>query len=204
MKVFNICTILALLSTSAIAQSGAITFPSSELQNVSLRYTGDTLNWPIIVALADRDVQRNTFTLLEDDILRLEILGSTTATVLIQKNRMKELIENGATIFAREELINAVQAVENFDQAVKEGNIESAIAYGVSIEEQLDSVENTLEENRMVEVQAQLEKKTGMVDKRIGLLGGWNNANEGDLFKESDGVRTQEESYANLGFTDGT
>ncbi|MCG8372327.1 MAG: FecR family protein, partial [Balneolales bacterium] len=99
---------------------------------------------------------------------------------------------------------NAVQAVENFDQAVKEGNIESAIAYGVSIEEQLDAVENTLEENRMVEVQAQLEKKTGMVDKRIGLLGGWNNANEGDLFKESDGVRTQEESYANLGFTDGT
>jgi hypothetical protein len=56
----------------------------------------------------------------------------------------------------------------------------------------------------MVEVQAQLEQKKGNVDKRLGLLGSWQLANLGDLFKEADGLKTGDESFANLGFTDGT
>ena len=56
----------------------------------------------------------------------------------------------------------------------------------------------------MVSVQAQLTAKNGEVDKRLGLLASWKEAFVGDLFEESHGVRTQEESYATLAFTDGS
>jgi len=104
----------------------------------------------------------------------------------------------------RDRLIDAALAIDNYNEAVKNGDVNEAITSGNSIEEKVDEVEFALIENRMVEVQAQLEQKKGIVDKRLGLLGSWELANIGDLFKEADGLKTGEESYANLGFTDGT
>ena len=189
---------------SAYAQNNEVVFPSSQLQEIALRYTGDTLNWPIIVQISDRNIQNNTFSLSQSDLLQLKNLSEASAIVLTEKERMKELIANGATVFAKDEWITAVQQFDAHKQAVKDGEIETAIASAVTLTSKLDILERTLNENRMVEVQAQLESKIGTVDKRLGLLGDWDNADVGDLFKESDGLKTHAESFANLGFTDGS
>ncbi|MBO6793710.1 MAG: FecR domain-containing protein [Balneolaceae bacterium] len=191
-------------SLTASAQNNELTFLAAELQDVALRYTGDTLTWPIIVSLAERDIQNNSFTLSPADLQQLETLSNVTARVLEQRNRMKTLIGDGASVFAKDQLIEAALVISNYNEAVKQGNINEAISYGNSVKEKVDLVEETLLENRMVEVQALLEAKKGDVDKRLGILGSWNEAIVGDLFKEADGLRTGRESYANLGFTDGS
>ena len=56
----------------------------------------------------------------------------------------------------------------------------------------------------MIEVQAKLDQKKGNVDKKVGLLGSWEQAEIGELFKESDGLKTGTDSYATLSFADGT
>ena len=202
----KLCILLLFIggSFSVSAQNNEITFPAAELQEMALRYTGDKLNWPILVKLADRNIQDNTFTLTQSDALQLENLADATAIVLEQKEKFKQLIENGATIFARDEWIAAVQQFEKQKTAVNDGDVEAAISGANALPETVTKLEQVLRENRMVEVQAQLESKIGTVDKRVGLLGQWNNADVGDLFKESDGLKTHEESFANLGFTDGT
>lgn len=204
MKFYLTILLISALSFSVKAQNGEITFLAEDLQDVALRYTGDNLTWPIIVSLADRDIQNNSFTLTQSDIQQLETLSGVTAKVLEQKTRMKNLIADGASVFANDELIDAALAISNYNEALKNGNINDAISFGNSIKDKVDIVEETLLKNRMVEVQALLEAKKGDVDKRKGLLGSWDEALVGDLFKEADGLRTGQQSYANLGFTDGS
>lgn len=192
------------LSVSASAQNNEITFASAKLQEIALQYTGDALNWPILVSLADRNISDNTFTLSQSDITQLQTLAKVTDSVIQQKQRMREQIANGATIFAKNEMISAALSIDAYNAAVKDGNIDEAIELGGVIPSKIDALELAILENRLVEVQAQLENKVGDVNKRAGLLGDWMNAAIGDLFKESDGLRTLAESYANLGFTDGT
>lgn len=204
MKFYLSLLLITCCSVSATAQNGELTFLAGELQDVALRYTGDTLTWPIIVSLAKRDIQNNSFTLTQSDLQQLETLSNVTAKVLEQKTRMKALIADGASVFASDQLIEAALAISNYNEALKNGSINEAISFGNSIEEKVDLVEETLLKNRMVEVQALLEAKKGDVDKRAGLLGSWDEAIVGDLFKEADGLRTGQQSYANLGFTDGS
>ncbi len=204
MKYYLLLLFFLSCSLSASAQNNELTFLAAELQDVALRYTGDTLTWPIIVSLADRDIQNNSFTLSLADLQQLETLSNVTARVLEQRNRMKALIGDGASVFAKDQLIEAALVISNYNEAVKQGNINEAISYGNGVKEKVDVVEETLLENRMIEVQALLEAKKGEVDKRLGILGSWNEALVGDLFKEADGLRTGRESYANLGFTDGS
>lgn len=204
MKLVFLTILIFVVSGRAIAQNNDITFASAELQSVALRYTGDTLNWPIIVSLADRNIQSNTFTLTQSDLQQLRTISDVTAKTVEQKGRIRTLISNGATIFAKDELIDATLAINSYDDAIKSGNANDAINFGNDIKPKVDDVEFTLMENRMIEVQAQLEQKKGKVDKRIGLLGSWQLADIGDLFKEADGLKTGIESYANLSFTDGT
>lgn len=204
MRILVIVFIILIGSNTAFAQNNGITFPSSQLQEMALRYTGDTLNWPILVQISDRNISENTFALSQSDLLQLQNLSEATAIVLQQKERMKELIANGATVFAKDEWIAAVQQFEIQKQAVRDGNIDDAISSASSITAKLDLLERTLRENRMIEVQAQIDGTVGNVDKRSGLLGDWKDAEVGDLLKESDGLKTYAESFANLGFTDGT
>ncbi len=204
MRIVSTLIFTLVLSSQLVAQENEVTFASAELQNVALQYTGDVLNWPLLVSIADRDIQSNTFTLSQSDIQQLRSVADITAQTTAQKERIRKLISDGATIFAKDELISATIAINSYDDAVKNGDINQAITTGSSIREKVDEVEFTLLENRLVEIQAQLEDKKGKVDKRIGLLGGWELAGIGDLFKEADGLKTGEESYANLGFTDGT
>ncbi len=204
MKFVFIAVLTIVFSGHIQAQNNDVTFASAELQNIALRYTGDTLNWPLIVSLAERNIQANTFTLTQSDLQQLRTISDITAKTVEQKDRVRTLITNGATIFAKDELITATLAINSYDDAVKNGNANDAINLGNEIESKVDEVEFALMENRMIEVQAQLEQKKGKVDKRLGLLGSWQLASIGDLFKEADGLKTGTESYANLGFTDGT
>lgn len=192
------------LSGSIHAQSTSITFSSEDVQNVALRYTGEILNWPIIVSLAERDIQNNTFTLTESDLQQLQIISKITAIVKEQKNRVRKLITEGATLFAKDELINATLIINEYNDEVKDGNGNKSIALGNKIKAKVDEIEFTLMENRMIEVQAKLDQKKGNVDKKVGLLGSWEQAQIGELFKESDGLKTGTDSYATLSFADGT
>lgn len=202
----NLLNILFIFFLSGFiqAQSTLITFSSEDVQNVALRYTGEILNWPIIVSLADRDIQNNTFTLTESDLQQLQIISKVTAIVKEQKNRIRKLITEGATLFAKEELINATLIINEYNDEVKNGNGNKSIALGNRIKAKVDEIEFTLMENRMIEVQAKLDQKIGNIDKKVGLLGSWKLAQIGELFKESDGLKTGTDSYATLSFADGT
>lgn len=188
----------------AFAQSNTVTFPSSELQQMALRYSGNTLNWPVIVQLADHDISSNTFSLSPADILQLQNLSEVSTKVSQSENRVRELISSGATIFAKEKLNSVNTLHKEYIDAIQAGELESALEKGIAIPNAVNELESTLNENRLVQVQAQLAEKEGNVDKRLGLLGSWSDAVIGDLFKESDGLRTLAESYASLAFTDGS
>lgn len=202
--VFNVALIVLSIPCVVIAQSNSVTFPSSELQQMALRYSGNTLNWPIIVNLADHDIPNNTFTLSASDLLQLESFSSTSSSVQSSELKVKELISNGATIFAKDELTMVNGLFKSYIDAVQIGEITKAIEVGEFIPTALNDLETTLMSNRLVQVQAQLSEKEGNVDKRLGLLGNWSDAIIGDLFKESDGLRTLADSYAGLSFTDGS
>ena len=113
MKFYLSLLLITCCSVSATAQNGELTFLAGELQDVALRYTGDTLTWPIIVSLAKRDIQNNSFTLTQSDLQQLETLSNVTAKVLEQKTRMKALIADGASVFASDQLIEAALAISN-------------------------------------------------------------------------------------------
>jgi hypothetical protein len=191
-------------SGTIFAQQNDVTFQANDLQRVSQRYTGASLNWPLVVGLASHNSQNNSFTLRSSDLQRLQNFSLLSVEVAKQEERIHDLIGSGATIFAPEKLTKTNQAVKEYKAAVQNGNLQDAITYAEQIPALVDVLENTLLSNRLVDVQAQIAKKEGDVDKRKGLLGSWEDAFQGDLMKQLDGLRTMVESYANLSFTDGS
>ena len=190
---------------SIIAQSSnEVSFSASEIQQMALKYSGSALNWPVLIKLADHNIEENIFSLTRSDLLQLKSLSKTSTVVDEQQIRIKKLISSGATIFAKEELRQATALISGYSSSIRNGELEKALLYGLNIPIAVDKLESVLMMSRMVNVQAQLEKKEGNVDKRLGLLASWENAAEGDLFKEADGLKTHEKSFASLAFTDGS
>ncbi len=185
-------------------QNNSVSFSSDKLQEISARYSGNSLNWPVVLKLADHDISANTFTLSQASLLKLDNLAQVSATVSSQQTKINDLISEGASIFAKSELENANTLINQYIEFVRQGDLEMALETGSAVKPAIDKLEQTLNENRLVTVQAQLTKKDGNVDKRLGLLSGWQDAFVGDLFEEADGVRTYQESYATLIFTDGS
>ena len=204
MKNMQKIILILIMSGQIYAQNNSVIFLFEDVQNIALRYTGDTLNWPIVVSLADRNTKNNTYILTQSDLIQLRTISNMTAKVAEEKNRIRKFITGGATIFAKNELITATSAINMYKDAIKNGNGHEAIKLGDEIKEKVDKVEFFLLENRKIEIQAELKQKNGKVDKRIGLLGSWELAQLGDFFKEADGLKTGSDSYANLGFADGT
>ena len=202
-KIFALLLFLIVTVTNLAAQNN-LSFSASDLQEMAQRYSGNSLNWPILVRLANHDVSSNTFVLTQADVTQLQNFSSISLSYEEQQDRIKQLIGEGAIIFAKNELTDTNKAFSDYLEAVKEGDIEVASSIGSSLESMVDNLESTLTNNRLVNVQAQLSKKSGNVDKRIGLLASWQDAFEGDLFQESDGIKTAQESYATLSFTDGS
>jgi hypothetical protein len=195
--------LLFFVSFDVFAQE-PISFSSDELQEISQRYAGSSLNWPVVVNLADHDISNNTFTLSRAALLKLRSLTNTTLIYEDQQKRVNELISEGATVFAKNQLNDANQLFKEYLNQVRNGNLENVLTVSEQLKPSVDALERTLNQNRLVSVQAQLTAKGGDVDKRLGLLASWTEAFVGDLFEESHGVRTREESYATLAFTDGS
>ncbi|MEX2478834.1 MAG: FecR domain-containing protein [Gracilimonas sp.] len=191
-------------STLAMAQDSPVVFQAEKLQEIAQQYTGSSINWPLVVDLASHNTEENTFTITPSQVQELQNFSQVSAEVLKQKERISELISSGATIFADEEYQEVQNLISNYNKAVNDGAIEDAFDYGTRIKVSVDSMETALFENRVVDVQAQLTEKTGQVDRREGLLGSWMDAMRGDLFEQSDGIRTFVESYAKLSFVDGS
>lgn len=188
----------------AIAQGNSVSFKANELQKIAEEYTGSTVNWPLVVSIASHDTDANVFSITPSQIQELQNFSQIHATTSAQKERIGELINNGATIFAADQYQNVQQLLSEYNKAINDGDVERAFSTGRSIPSAVDDMETTLSENRVVDVQAQLSQKRGRVDKRSGLLGSWIDAMRGDLFAQSDGIRTFSESYAQLSFVDGS
>ena len=205
MKVSLLTLILyASFSLSSYAQQSTVTFPAKDLQLISQRYTGSTVNWPLVIEAATHNIGENSFTLEAAAVLELQNFAAFSVQVNEQKTRISQLINNGATVFATDQYAVVKDVVDKHYAAVDEGQLETAIIHAQDLIEQVDLLETILAENRVVDVQAQLSKRKGQVDKKEGLLGTWTDAFLGDLFKQADGIRTMVESYATLSFTDGS
>jgi hypothetical protein len=203
MRLLSTGFLLIFLSGSVFAQQ-PVSFSSDKLQEISKRYAGSSLNWPVVVNLADHDITNNTFTLTSADLLKLRTLTNTTLVYEDQQKRVNQLITEGATIFAKNQLNDTNELFKEYLNEIRNGSLENALTISEQIKPSVDALERTLNQNRLVSIQAQLIAKDGLVDKRLGLLASWNEAFVGDLFEESHGVRTQKESYATLAFTDGS
>lgn len=195
--------LLLAFSLDLLAQQ-EVSFTSDKLQKISQQYSGNTLNWPIVVSLAEHDITSNTFKLSPASLLKLRSLSNTSFVFEDQQKRVQTLIGEAASIFAKNELEATNKLFRAYLDEIKNGNLENALNIGEQLKPSVDALERTLNTNRLVSIQAQLIAKNGLVDKRLGLLANWNEAFVGDLFEESHGVRTQEKSYATLAFTDGS
>ncbi len=204
MKNLVLSAFALLLLSNAVAQAQPVIFPSSQLQAKAKELSGSEMNWPLLLSMAEHDRRTNQFTLPAESVLRLRNFSRTTEAVNRSKERINELIGQGAAIFAADELAEVNGLFNNYMSEVKNGNIDSAYVLATQLPPSVKYLDSVLTENRLVDIQAQLISKEGNVDKRAGLLGSWEDASEGDLFKESDGIKTYEESYANMTFVDGS
>lgn len=189
---------------SVLGQSRTISFPAKDIQKIAQKYTGALVNWPLVIELAKHNAASNTFSLTPKNQLQLQNFGNVYKQVKKQQRRLQSLIGSGATIFAPKELKTATASIIEFESSIRKGSLEKATASAEQLPQQIDQLEETLLENRMISVQAQITHKEGDVDKRPGLLGSWEEAFINDLLKETDGLRTFSESFANLSFTDGS
>lgn len=179
-------------------------FPASKLREMTIRYTGNSANWPVVVALADHNISKNTFHLSADGVQRLKNFGGISQKVSDLEHKINNSIKSGATVFAKEPLDKSNDLIDQYQRAVKNGDLRSANKIVKDLSSAVSRLDSTLSNNRMVNIQAKLARKEGDVDKRRGLLGAWTDALIGDLFKEADGIKTYKKSFANLSFVDGS
>jgi hypothetical protein len=196
--------LIAFTSLCASLNAQPVTFPSSQLQAKAKELSGSEMNWPLLLNMAEHDRRTNQFTLPAESVLRLRNFSRTTEVVNRSRERINELIQEGAAVFALDELSEVNGVLNNYMNEVKNGNIDSAYSIATLLPPSIENLDSVLTENRLVDIQAQLVSKEGNVDKRAGILGSWEDAFEGDLFKESDGIKTYTESYANMTFVDGS
>lgn len=200
----GICVLLAMLMLSSVqAQKKAVEFKASELSRNAFIFTGDSTAWPIVVSLAVRNVASNSFTLSVEAQKKLKGFAIEHDRVLLAREQMSVMIEDGARVFASNELDSVTKFFSIYENAIREGSVEEAHRQATQIMVGIEQMQKLIEENRDEAVDARLAQKTGTVDKRRGYLGAWQTAFLGDLFVAYDGVRTGEKSVALLSFVDG-
>lgn len=191
-----------------LAQTGAevspVRFSATEIRQVALQVSGDASNWPIVLELAEHNSVDNSFLLSPASRLQLQNFAQISAEVREMDRKKQDLIKNGASVFAKDALQETEDLQETYRLAVKAGNIKEAENAHSLLVPVLERLEEDLNAGRIVDVEAELSNKKGEVEKRKGILGTWLEALIGDLFKQADGLKTYEDSYANLSFTDGS
>ncbi len=179
-------------------------FTAGELMLVSQRLAGDSTAWQIVVASAERRTSTNEFVLSATAQKILRTFSTLRAKVNRERATLSRLVKRGASVLAEQEFLKTSNALQAHDQAVANGEIAKALQEGESFLFLLPTLSKAVEARRTEAVEAKLRTKIGTVDKRKGLLSAWQNTEVGDLFAESDAVRTGSQSTASLAFIDGS
>jgi hypothetical protein len=132
MRLLSTGFLLIFLSGSVFAQQ-PVSFSSDKLQEISKRYAGSSLNWPVVVNLADHDITNNTFTLTSADLLKLRTLTNTTLVYEDQQKRVNQLITEGATIFAKNQLNDTNELFKEYLNEIRNGSLENALTISEQI-----------------------------------------------------------------------
>lgn len=200
--VFFIC-----LQVSPIMVSGQIkdiVFQASQLNKMSFELTGDSSAWAVVVSVAERKIETNSFLLNKDAQSKISIFKKSNLRVKDAKKNLAEMIKTGAKVFAEPELNSTQNSIRDYDNFVLNGKLEDAVKSETFVATETSKLVKAVGKNKQESVNAKLSEKTGLVDKRKGLLGSWNPSIVGDLFSETDGLRTGKESVAKLTFLDGS
>jgi hypothetical protein len=188
---------------NSIAQNGALKFSAGNINTISIQLTGDSTTWPVVISLAQRDVENNGFILSKGAIEQLKKFALLHKQVLNGKRKFTTLLKAGARVFASTELDNATRRVAEYDAQLKDGTLTTVTKAGTEYLQSLNEIEKEIREKRNEEIDARIAQKQGTVDKRKGFLGNWISASKDDLLAQSDGVKTGNASFAQLAFTDG-
>jgi hypothetical protein len=192
-----------LYEMSVLAQKADMRFSAASLYTTAVKLTGDSTCWPIIVSLSERDTATNGFILNSHAQIQMKEFALVHKNVKQARLNLSQHIKSGAKVFTSEELDSATVLIKNYDGKILKGNISGAQQLGQNITEIVRVIGKLITERRTEAIDAKLAQKTGIVDKRKGLLGIWQSAFINDLFASYDGVRTGEASLAQLFFTDG-
>ncbi len=184
-------------------ESGYV-FKAGELMQASQRLVGDSTAWQIVVASAERRANANEFLISASAQKVLRTFSELRTKVNRERATLSRLVKRGASVLAEEEFSKTSNALQAHDKAVVDGNIANALQEGEAFLFSLPILSKAVEARRTESVEAKLQKKTGAVDKRKGLLGLWKPSEVGDLFAESDAIRTGANSMASLAFIDGS
>jgi ferric-dicitrate binding protein FerR (iron transport regulator) len=201
-----LCFLFCLVPTMLFGQARerGYVFNAGDLMQVSQRLVGDSTAWQIVVASAERRTSTNEFVLSATAQKILRTFSTLRAKVNRERTTLSRLVKRGASVLAEEEFSKTSKALQAHDQAVANGEIAKALQEGESFLFLLPTLSKAVEARRTEAVEAKLRTKTGDVDKRKGLLGAWQQAEIGDLFAESDAIRTGTNSTAALAFIDGS
>ena len=201
-----LCFLFCLVPTMLFGQARerGYVFNAGDLMQVSQRLVGDSTAWQIVVASAERRTSTNEFVLSTTSQKILRTFSTLRTKVNRERATLSRLVKRGAPILAEQEFLKTSKALQAHDQAVANGEIAKALQEGESFLLLLSTLSKVVEARRTEAVEAKLRTKTGDVDKRKGLLGSWQQAEIGDLFAESDGIRTGANSTAALAFIDGS
>jgi len=192
-----------LYEMSVFAQKTDMRFSAASLYTTAVKLTGDSTCWPIIVSHSERDTATNGFILNSHAQIQLKEFALVHKNVKQARLNLSQHIKSGAKVFASEKLDSAIVLIKNYDGKILKGTISGAQELGQNITEIVRVIGKLITERRTEAIDAKLAQKTGIVDKRKGLLGIWQSAFINDLFASYDGVRTGEASLAQLFFTDG-
>lgn len=185
------------------AQKGEIRFSAASLYSTAVKLTGDSTCWPIIVSLSERDTAANGFILNTRSQIQIKDFAIIHKNVKQARLNLSQHIKSGAKVFTAEELDSASVLIKNYDAEIMKGNFSEAQRIGRKFIEIVGTIGKLIAERRTEAIDAKLAQKTGIVDKRKGLLGSWQTAFINDLFASYDGLKTGDASLAQLFFIDG-
>jgi hypothetical protein len=179
-------------------------FPASQVQEIATRYAGSERNWPIVASVASYFPEENWYELSVAAQAELARFLANYNAVSAQRIDFNRQIRDGAKVFAAEEMQRADTLSAWYQRHIQTGSLSNAIGTGESLIQAMRATSDAVAKNRKVDVEARLAEKSGIVDRRDGLLGAWDTADLGNLFRQSDGIRTAAKSLAKLNFVDGS
>lgn len=205
MKIHAVGLVLGLvvMTVPAMAQT-TMRFPASQVQDVSRQLAGSDRNWPVVASVAKYLPEENWYELSPSAQGELRRFLASWNAVQAQRDNYNEQIKQGARVFASAEMQRADTLAIWYQRQIQAGSIPNAISTAESLIQAMVATSEAVRRNRRVDVEARLAEKSGIVDRREGLLGSWRGADLGNLFKQSDGIRTAARSLAKLNFVDGS